>query len=139
MKSKNIAILLVRFALAAGFLSAVADRFGLWGLPGESNVAWGDFSSFLDYTATLNPWVPKSLLPFVGWIATILETIFALALIVGFRIKEAALGSALLLLTFTLAMVCTLGIKAPLDYSVFGVSAAAFLLYVNQKEIKDNA
>jgi hypothetical protein len=24
----------LRVALAAGFLSAVADRFGLWGLPG---------------------------------------------------------------------------------------------------------
>jgi hypothetical protein len=26
---------------AAGFLSAVADRFGLWGPPGAPNVAWG--------------------------------------------------------------------------------------------------
>ena len=32
----------LRVALAAGFLSAVADRFGLWGMPGTPGVAWGD-------------------------------------------------------------------------------------------------
>ena len=36
--------------LAAGFLSAVADRFGLWGKPGTSRaiLAWGDWLTFFD-------------------------------------------------------------------------------------------
>ena len=44
----------LRIALAAGFLSAVADRFGLWGPPGTPGVAWGNWSEFLDYVAALN-------------------------------------------------------------------------------------
>ena len=129
MKLKDAAVMMARFTVAAGFLSAVADRFGFWGLPGAPNVAWGSFSKFLEYTAILNPWAPKSLIPIIGGVATFLEILFALALIIGFRIREAALGSAVLLLTFALAMSFTLGIKAPLDYSVFVAASSAFLLY----------
>ena len=34
IRSTAVAAIFLRFALAAGFLSAVADRFGLWGPPG---------------------------------------------------------------------------------------------------------
>jgi hypothetical protein len=40
----------------------------------------------------------------------------------------ASVLSGLLLLSFALGMVTGLGIKAPLDYSVFSAAAAAFLL-----------
>jgi hypothetical protein len=40
----EIVRLLARFALGASFLSAVADRCGLWGPYGAKNVAWGDFA-----------------------------------------------------------------------------------------------
>lgn len=136
MDSKNIALILTRYALALTFLSAVADRFGLWGEPGLKNVAWGNYSNFLDYTAVLNPWASKALLPLIGGIATALEVILAIALIIGWRIKEVSLASAVLLLTFALSMALTLGIKAPLDYSVFTASAAAFLLYSNYRLFK---
>jgi len=33
-------------------LSAVADRFGLWGPPRAANVSWGDWPHFVAYTAT---------------------------------------------------------------------------------------
>jgi hypothetical protein len=33
----------LRLALAGSFLSAVADRFGLWGVYGSPNVAWGSY------------------------------------------------------------------------------------------------
>jgi hypothetical protein len=42
----HYATLYLRFALAAGFLTSVSDRFGLWGAPGRANVAWGDFQRF---------------------------------------------------------------------------------------------
>ena len=129
MKLNNITILIMRYALALTFLSAVADRFGLWGAPGSTNVAWGNYSSFLDYTALLNPWASKMLIPIIGGIATCLEICFALALIIGFRVKETSLCSAILLLIFAVSMTLTLGIKAPLDYSVFTACASAFLLY----------
>ena len=44
----------LRCALGLGFLSAVADRFGLWGAFGQPNVEWGNFSRFLEYTHSLN-------------------------------------------------------------------------------------
>lgn len=54
-------------------------------------------------------------------------------LIFGFKTKIAAYGTGFLLLIFSLSMTIALGIKAPLDYSVWVGSAAAFLL-ATQKE-----
>lgn len=137
MNLKNIAVIFTRYALASAFLSAVADRFGLWGAPGTTNVVWGNYANFLDYTAVLNPWVPKPFIPVVGALATGLEIIFAVALIIGFKVKEAALASAVLLLIFAVSMALTVGVKAPLDYSVVTASAAAFLLFaVSQSKKK---
>jgi len=127
--TKNKVIIFVRFALALSFLSAVADRFGLWGAPGSANVSWGNFANFLDYTALLNPWAPKAAILYIGGLATVLEVMFAIGLIFGFRIRLTALGSAILLFIFGLAMTFAFGIKSPLDYSVFSASAAAFLIY----------
>ena len=47
-------------SLAAGFLSAVADRFVFW--PIEVS-AWGPWDSFVAYTSVLNPWAGSSLMP----------------------------------------------------------------------------
>src|SRR5262249_19858863 len=44
----EIVRLFARFALGASFLSAVADRFGLWGPYGAKNVSWGNFSHFVE-------------------------------------------------------------------------------------------
>jgi hypothetical protein len=100
-----------RFALGASFLSAVADRFGLWGPHGAKNVSWGDFAHFVEYTGAVTSLFPSSLL-----------------LIAGFKIRMASILSGLLLLSFAIGMVTGLGIKTPFDYSVFSAAAAAFLL-----------
>ena len=47
----------LRVALGVTFLTAVADRFGLWGPPGADNVVWGNFENFFAYTAQLNPYL----------------------------------------------------------------------------------
>ena len=67
----------VRLALAAAFLSAVADRFGLWGKPGDEGVAWGSVEQYEAYVALLNWFVPKSLIPALGWLATAAEVVIA--------------------------------------------------------------
>ena len=54
----NVAQWFLRVALAAGFLSAVADRFGLWGSAGAPHVAWGSWQPFVEYVAQLNWFVP---------------------------------------------------------------------------------
>lgn len=119
---------ILRYGLGFGFLSAVADRLGLWGPFGLPNVEWGDFSRFLEYTQTLNWFVPASMIPVLGVIATITETVFGVLLIVGWQTRVTALLSALLLLTFAMAMTLSLGIKAPLNYAVFTGVGGALLL-----------
>ena len=128
----------LRIALGIGFLSAVADRFGWWGAPGANGVAWGNFDKFLAYTGQLNPFMPSSLIPAVGYIATGTEIILGAALIIGFRLRESAFLSGLLLLAFALGMITGVGIKGPLDYSVLTAAAGAFLLsaVAQEKSVK---
>jgi len=124
----RFAAIALRVALAAGFLSAVADRFGVWGMPGRPGVAWGDWSHFLAYTGRLNWFLPSSLIPMVGAVATLAEIGLALFLLIGLWPRCTALASGVLLLLFALAMTFALGIKAPLGYSVYVGASAAFYL-----------
>jgi uncharacterized membrane protein YphA (DoxX/SURF4 family) len=118
----------LRYALGLGFLSAVADRFGLWGPFGQPNVAWGNFSRFLEYTHTLNWYVPAGMIPALGAIATGAELLLGLLLLGGWYTRVTALLSGLLLLVFGLSMALGLGVQAPLNYAVFTGAGGAFLL-----------
>ena len=118
----------LRLSIAGGFLSGVADRLGIWGGPGTPNVAWGAWAPFVEYTAKLNWFAPAPIVSFLAWAATFSETVFAVGLIVGWQLRWFALGSGLLLLSFALTMTLALGIKAPLNYSVFAASAGAVFL-----------
>ena len=124
----HLAPLLVRLALGVGFLSAVADRFGVWGPAGTPSVAWGNFQNFVIYTAKLNPWSPAAMVPALAWIVTIAESTLGVLLIVGLMTRTAALFSGLLTLAFLLAMAGVLGVHAPLNYGVFVYPAAALFL-----------
>lgn len=122
MSNKFIKVFL-RLAISIGFLSAVADRFGLW----QSAVAaWGNWESFIAYTQSMLPFVPTSMASVFGSIATGFEILFAFALLVGFKTELVAKLSGYLLLLFAVSMIISFGIKAPLDYSVLTASAAAF-------------
>ena len=122
------AIWTLRVALATAFLSAVADRFGIWGANGAPGVAWGDWSHFVAYTGKLLWFLPPALVNPAAWAATIAEAGLAIALLTGLGSRIVALASAALLASFALTMTVALGIKAPLDYSVFTAAAAALLL-----------
>lgn len=125
---ERASILYARIALGAAFLSGIASRFGLYG----KDVGYGNFANFLKYTAEVNAFMPASAIPFLGWSATIAEFVLGIALILGFWSRWVALASALLLVLFGLAMTISLGIKSPLDYSVFSASAAAVLLAIHK-------
>jgi len=127
-RAADYSAVFLRLALAASFLSAVADRFGLWGRPGEPHVGWGDFTHFTAYTERLTFMLPTYWGSALAWTATIAETVLALALLIGLFTRVAALLSGALLLSFAIAMTFALGVKAPLDYSVFSAAAGAFLL-----------
>jgi hypothetical protein len=74
--------------------------------------------------------LPPSLASLAAILATVAEAVVAGGLLVGWRLHWWAFAAAALLLCLALAMTGALGIKAPLDYSVWTAAAAAFLLGV---------
>jgi uncharacterized membrane protein YphA (DoxX/SURF4 family) len=120
--------LLLRLAIGLTFLTPVLDRLGLLGRAGTGNIEWGNWKNFIDYTATLMPFFDKSMVNIMGLIATILEATIAVALIIGFKTKYAALGSCILTLTFIVFMATSVGIQKPINFGVFTASAASLLL-----------
>jgi uncharacterized membrane protein YphA (DoxX/SURF4 family) len=118
----------LRLALGISFLSAVADRFGLWGAYGQPNVSWGNYARFVSYTAKLNWFLPALVIPALAVIATAAETLFGLLLVLGWKTRVTALLSGILLTAFALTMTIALGAKAPLNFSVFSAAGGAFLL-----------
>lgn len=128
-KKDQFSQLFLRIAIAITMLSAVADRFGFWG----KNSAWGNWENFEKYTAKLTFFLPESLSQFSAYTATFFEIAIPLLLLIGYKTKIAAYGAGFLLLIFALSMTIALGVKAPLDYSVWVGSAAAFLLASQQE------
>ena len=124
MNTTSVKIFL-RIAISLGFLSAVADRFGMWS---KDVSAWGNWDNFVQYTEVINPWCPTSLVPILAIIATSAEIVFAVFLLIGFKTELFAKLSGLLLLIFALSMTFSIGIKGAFDYSVFIASAGAFAL-----------
>lgn len=124
------ASIFLRFALGFSFLSAVADRIGLWGPFGAPQVAWGNFAKFVAYTRLLNWFLPGTVIPTLAVAATCAETLFGILLVLGWQTRITALLSGILLLLFALTMTGALGIKAPLDASVFSAAGGAFLLAI---------
>ncbi|WP_211241083.1 hypothetical protein [Pseudonocardia spinosispora] len=119
-----------RLALAAGFLSAVADRFGLWGPPGTGSVGWGDFATYTAYAHSLSPYIPDGLQGATAWAATIAESTIGLALLAGVLVRWSALAATGLLLGFAMSMGLFLGWTAPFSYSVFAAAAASLLVAI---------
>ena len=124
----TVSSVFLRLALGISFLSAVADRFGLWGFYGEPNVASGNYARFVAYTAKLNWFLPAAMIPALAIIATAAEILFGLLLVLGWKTRTIAFLSGVLLTIFALAMTMALGIKAPLDSSVFSAAGGALLL-----------
>jgi len=124
----TVSSVFLRFALGISFLSAVADRFGLWGVYGQPDVAWGNYARFVDYTAKLNWFLPAAMIPALAMTATAAETLFGLLLILGWKTRLVALLSGALLAIFALTMTVALGVKAPLNFSVFSAAGGALLL-----------
>lgn len=130
MTFRKYTFILTRALLAITFLWVVADRLSLLGPAGNNGVVWGNFETFLEYTATLNPWFPRGLSDVLGYFVTILEVILAVFLIVGIRVKESSIVCIALLITFTLSMTFSIGIKEALDFIIFTIVLTAASLYI---------
>jgi uncharacterized membrane protein YphA (DoxX/SURF4 family) len=126
--TNRIAPLLLRLALGVTLLSAVADRFGIWGPPGTATVSWGDWNHFVAYTAKVNSFLPSALASPLAIVATAAEALLGITLVLGIFRRPVAFASAVLFALFAGAMTLSFGVKAPLNFSVFVDFAAAFLL-----------
>jgi uncharacterized membrane protein YphA (DoxX/SURF4 family) len=127
-RNKIVSSLVLRLGLGLGFLSAVADRFGLWGDFGQTNVELGNYSRFLDYTHTLNWYWPTGMIPALGTVATGAEVLLGLLVLVGWHTRLAARLSGSLLIVFATAMTIALGVKSVLNYAVLTGIGGSFLL-----------
>lgn len=121
-KYLDIASLLLRLAVAATYISAYSSRINLFG--GHPD-GW---NSFLKYSSTVNSFAPKSIQPILAIVASGLEIIISILLIIGFKTPQVAIASGILTFLFAMAMTYSFGIKEPLDYGVFVNFTAAFLL-----------
>jgi putative oxidoreductase len=124
----QITRVVLRVALASAFLAAVADRLGLLGPYGSRNVSWGDWKHFEDYVAVLNWFLPKTIIPALSTLETVIEIGLGLGLLVGIYPRVVAWSSAVLLCSFALTMTIALGLLAPLGYGVFTAVGAALIL-----------
>jgi uncharacterized membrane protein YphA (DoxX/SURF4 family) len=77
----------LRLALAAGFLSAVADRFGWWRPFGQGS--WGSMARFADYTHQLVPFASGWFPTVIVWAATVSEATLGVLLLSGRQPKLA--------------------------------------------------
>ena len=116
----------VRLIIGIAFLENVIYRLGFIGPPGAPGVSWGDFAHFVAYTAQVNAFAPAELIPALAVLATIAEGTFALTMLLGIRVRLAAIGSALLLFVFASAMVMS-GLSE-MQYGVYLMSATAWAL-----------
>ncbi|MFP1797641.1 DoxX family protein [Lonsdalea quercina] len=131
LKLKNLKFIIYfsRIALAATFLSVVADRFGFWGNTGELGVSWGNMNKFFLHVSLLAPWAPAAFIPVLGWVVNILEFVLGIALLLGIKPKMTALATAGLFLIFAISMAAFQSVKLMLNFSVLPCSACAALLY----------
>ncbi|RYY57463.1 MAG: DoxX family membrane protein [Chitinophagaceae bacterium] len=126
--SRDISQLLLRVFISLGFIFPVLDRLGYLGAAGVNGNAWGNWNNFIGYTQTLMPYFNQATTSVMGTAATILEALFAIGLLLGFKTRLMAIGSGLLTFAFAVSMLLFADYRAPLTYSVFVVSFASFLL-----------
>jgi putative oxidoreductase len=118
---------LLRVVIGLQFILSVADRFGLLGPPGHGT-SWGDFAHFVAYTRQVNAFLPASFAPLLAVLATICETTFGGALVLGIGLQYVARGAAVLLCLFGGAMVASGLIESQFFYAVFVLAAGAWAI-----------
>ena len=122
--SERVVVAYARLALGLTFLAQIAARAGVWGAHRGAD-GW---RHFVAYTAEVNAFMPARAIPLLAIAATVAELTLGIALVIGVWPRATALASAGLLALFALAMTISLGVKEPIDYSVFSAIGAALLV-----------
>ncbi len=132
---EQFGVLYARLALGTAFLSAVSSRFGLW----DRTLDLKHFAGFLEYAGQVLSFMPKAVIPYLAWAATVCETTLGILLIMGLWTRWVALASAVLLVMFGTSMAISLGLQSPMDYSVYSASSAAVLLALRTSRHQNNS
>ena len=108
-----LVVALARIVIGGAFLNALWNRFD-------------DFSGFVAYTGQVNAFLPTEVIPFLAIAATVLECVFAAAMLLGIATRWAAAGSAVLLFLFASAMVAS-GLDQ-FEWAVYVLAAGAWVV-----------
>ncbi|MDH2566678.1 DUF417 family protein [Acinetobacter baumannii] len=119
----------LRIFIGITFISAVLDRFGLWGKYNGVDVSWGSMNQFYKDVTTLTPWISDNSIYYISWFVTILELILGICMIIGFKIKYTSFLSGILFLIFAISMTMFLSFKLMLNYNVMICALSSFLLF----------
>lgn len=122
-------VLSIRILLAMTFFWVIADRMSILGTVETPGVVWGNFESFLNYTAQLNYWMPRILSDILGYVVTLVEFILAVGFLIGKRLKEISLISIFLFITFLLSISFAFGFEA-IDFLIFTFILMLLTLFV---------
>lgn len=126
----RIPVLPGRALLALAFLGSVADRFGLIGDPGAPGVSWGSFDAFVEYTRSVNTYLPSSWATPLAIAVTIVEIVLGIGVIARRWQPFAARVATCVLFSFGVAMSVSLGWRAPFAYDVWPLAGAAWMLAI---------
>jgi len=104
---------LARIVVAGAFLSALWNRFD-------------NFTGFISYTGLVNSFLPKAVIPTIAVVATIAEITCCSVMLLGIRVRFAAVGSGVLLFMFATAM--TISGLSQFEWAVYVLAAGSLAL-----------
>lgn len=114
--------------LGLDFAGAVADRFGVFGRPGDPGVSWGSWPDFVDYTARLLPGFGHPVVVLAATAATAVEAILAVLLLCGWQRRWVAKAAAGLLTVYLVALGLSLGADEVARYAMPILVGGALLI-----------
>jgi uncharacterized membrane protein YphA (DoxX/SURF4 family) len=79
--------------------------------------------------------LPASFAPLLAVLATIFEATFAVALLLGIRIRQTSAGAAILLCLFGTAMMASGLVESQFSYAVFVLASGAWLISVTDASV----
>ena len=118
----------LRMFIGFAFLSAVLDRFGVYGAAGAPGVAWGNFKIFTIYTRMVNAFLPVAVIPALAVVETVIEAVLGVAMLIGAGLRATVWASTVLLFSFAVAMTGSLGFASQAPYAVFVFAAGCWVL-----------
>lgn len=114
--------------LGLDLLGAVSDRFGVLGGPADPGVSWGSWVAFFDYTQRLLPGIGRPLVVGIAVVASVVEVVLGVSLIVGRERRWTGKATAGLLGMYLVSMGLTVGGSEVARYAVPVLVGGALLV-----------